>query len=149
MVGCMGTEGLDRTPNSKVRTCARLGKAWRLGKARAGAHTAVATGGAVTMRQRFDSFVQFYPFYLREHSLRGTRRLHFLGSSLGLACLVGLAVTGNLVWLLAALVCGYGFAWAAHMLVEKNRPATFRHPIYSFMGDWVMFWHMLRRKIPF
>jgi hypothetical protein len=104
---------------------------------------------AVDMDSRFDSFVQFYPFYLREHSARGTRRLHFLGSILGLACLVVLAVTGNPVWLLAALICGYGFAWMAHMLVEKNRPATFRHPIYSFMGDWVMFWHMLRGKIPF
>lgn len=101
------------------------------------------------MHPHFDSFVQFYPFYLREHARRGTRRLHFLGSGLALLCVVALVSTGNPLWLLAALVCGYGFAWAAHAVVEKNRPATFRHPVYSFMGDWVMFWHMLRGKIPF
>jgi hypothetical protein len=101
------------------------------------------------MDRRFDSFARFYPFYLGEHAARGTRRLHFAGSALALGCLGGLALTGDPLWLAAGLACGYGFAWAAHLLVEKNRPATFRHPLYSFMGDWVMFWQMLTGKIPF
>ena len=101
------------------------------------------------MDRRFASFAQFYPFYLSEHAARGTRRLHFVGSALALFCLVMLVLTGEVLWLAAGLVCGYGFAWGAHMLVEKNRPATFRHPLYSFMGDWVMFWQMLTGKIPF
>lgn len=101
------------------------------------------------MDQQFDSFAQFYPFYLGEHAAPGTRRLHFLGLVLALLCLLALVFTGDPVWLLAGLVCGYGFAWAAHLWIEKNRPATFRHPVYSFMGDWTMFWQMLTGKIPF
>jgi hypothetical protein len=101
------------------------------------------------MDRRFEGFADFYPFYLGEHGRRATRRLHFTGTGLGLLCLAALAVTGNWWWLLAALACGYGFAWAAHMLVEKNRPATFRHPLYSLMGDGVMFWQMLTGKIRF
>ena len=98
---------------------------------------------------RFTSFAQFYPFYLGEHVQRSTRRLHFAGSSLGLCCLVALVVTGNWWWLPIGLACGYSFAWFAHMRCEKNRPATFSHPLYSFMGDWVMFWQMLTGKIRF
>lgn len=98
---------------------------------------------------KYDSFAAFYPFYLREHARRATRRLHFAGSSLGLLCLGALVLTGDWWWLPAGLICGYGFAWMAHMLVEKNRPATFRYPLYSFMGDWKMFWQMLTGKIKF
>lgn len=98
---------------------------------------------------RFASFREFYPFYLSEHAQRSTRRLHFTGSSLALICLVLLVLTGDLWWLLAALGCGYGFAWLAHFACEHNRPATFTYPLYSLMGDWVMWWQMLTGKIPF
>jgi len=101
------------------------------------------------MDRRFASFAQFYPFYLGEHARRATRRLHFTGTGLGLLCLAAVAATGDWRWLAAGLACGYGLAWLAHMLVEKNRPATFRHPLYSLMGDGAMFWHMLTGKIPF
>ena len=97
----------------------------------------------------FASFRDFYPFYLSEHAARATRRLHFIGSSLSLLCLVLLVVTANIWWLGAALVAGYGFAWASHLWIEKNRPATFRYPLYSLMGDWLMFWQMLTGKIGF
>lgn len=99
--------------------------------------------------QRYASFAEFYPFYLSEHSSRTTRRLHFVGSSLGLVCLAALVVSGDPWWLAAGLVAGYGFAWVSHLMFEKNRPATFRQPLYSFMGDWVMFWQILTGKIPF
>ena len=103
------------------------------------------SGGAQTYR----SFAEFYPFYLGEHSKRATRRLHFAGSSLGLLCLMLLVLSGNLWWLAAALVSGYAFAWFSHFAVEKNRPATFRQPLYSFMGDWKMFWQILSGQIAF
>ena len=98
---------------------------------------------------RYRSFGEFYPFYLGEHAKPATRRLHFLGSGLTLGCLVGAAATGDWRWLAAAPVAGYGLAWASHLLVEKNKPATFRHPLYSLMGDWLMFWQILTGEIAF
>ena len=87
----------------------------------------------------FASFAEFYPFYLTEHSNKICRRLHFIGSSLTLLCLLALVLTRNPLWLLAGLLCGYGFAWVGHFGFEKNRPASFKRPLYSFMGDWVMY----------
>ncbi len=98
---------------------------------------------------RYASFAEFYPFYLREHANRITRRLHFVGTSLALLCLLELVITRDLSWLILALVFGYGFAWFAHFQFEKNRPATFKHPLYSLMGDGRMFWEILTGKIPF
>ncbi|VVD72551.1 membrane protein [Pandoraea morbifera] len=87
----------------------------------------------------FPRFADFYPFYLGEHRNPVCRRLHFAGSWGVIAFVVAFAVTGNMGWLAGAIVCGYAFAWIGHFFFEKNRPATFRHPIYSLMGDWVMF----------
>lgn len=98
---------------------------------------------------RFNSFAEFYPFYLGEHADRRTRRIHFVGSLLVLFCLVAAMMTGNVWWLAAMPLCGYGCAWIGHFVFEKNRPATFQHPLYSLMGDWVMFWKILTGKIPF
>ncbi|MFT7724238.1 MAG: DUF962 domain-containing protein [Roseateles sp.] len=88
---------------------------------------------------RFRHFADFYPFYLAEHADRRNRRLHFVGTTLVLACLARLLYTGQPAWLLGALLCGYGFAWVGHFFFEKNRPATFKYPLYSLMGDWVMY----------
>jgi hypothetical protein len=101
------------------------------------------------MPQQFQSFREFYPYYLSEHSNRTSRRLHFIGSC-GVLVLAVLAFTQHSGWwLLAALVCGYGFAWVGHFFFEKNRPATFRHPFYSFVGDWVMFRDIVSGRIKF
>jgi hypothetical protein len=96
---------------------------------------------------RFASFREFYPFYLGEHRDRICRRLHFVGSTLALMCLAMLLSTGRPWWLLAGLACRYGFAWVGHFFFEKNRPATFACPIYSFIGDWAMFAQIWRGKI--
>jgi len=101
------------------------------------------------MTRRFASFAEFYPFYLGEHADRRTRRIHFAGSGLVLVCLALLMATGNWWWLAAMPLCGYGFAWFGHIAFEKNRPATFSHPLYSLMGDWVMFWQILTGRIAF
>jgi hypothetical protein len=96
---------------------------------------------------RFASFNEFYPYYLSEHSDRRCRRLHFVGSTLVLLTAVLSIASGHLVWLWLMPVIGYGFAWIGHFVFEKNRPATFQHPIYSLMGDWVMYWQTLRGKV--
>ncbi|WNL44815.1 DUF962 domain-containing protein [Dyella sp. BiH032] len=95
----------------------------------------------------FASFREFYPFYLGEHRDRNCRRLHVAGSTLVLLVIALAAFTGRWAWLWLAPVAGYGFAWVGHFVFEKNRPATFRHPLYSLMGDWVMYWDVLRGKV--
>ena len=110
--------------------------------------TTPSASGAVDPRA-LHSFAEFYPFYLTEHSDRTCRRLHFVGSTLALACLVMLVATGNWLWLLAGLVAGYGFAWIGHFGFEKNKPASFKRPLWSFMGDWVMYKDIWTGKIPF
>ncbi len=105
------------------------------------------TAGAAVDPRQFKTFAEFYPFYLREHSNRTCRRLHFAGSSLALLCLFGLFLTGHFWFLAAGLLCGYGFAWFGHFVFEKNRPASFKRPLYSFRGDWVMWRDMLTGRI--
>jgi hypothetical protein len=99
--------------------------------------------------KKYTTFREFYPFYLSEHSNRTCRRLHFVGSTLALVCFALLAATGNAWWFAAALVVGYGFAWIGHFGFEKNRPASFKQPLYSFMGDWVMYKDIWTGRIPF
>ncbi|MFN2644690.1 MAG: Mpo1-like protein, partial [Burkholderiales bacterium] len=91
----------------------------------------------------------FYPFYLSQHAKRSCRRLHFLGTTLGLAAAVAAVITRNPWWLAAGLATGYAAAWIGHFFFEKNKPATFTHPIYSFMGDWLMWRDMLTGRIKF
>ncbi|MCS6945608.1 MAG: DUF962 domain-containing protein [Sutterellaceae bacterium] len=98
---------------------------------------------------RYRTFREFYPFYLSEHRNPICRRLHFLGSTLALVCLALLIASGNPWWLLAGIVAGYGFAWVGHFAFEKNRPASFRQPLFSFFGDWVMYKDMLTGRIRF
>jgi len=95
----------------------------------------------------FTSFREFYPFYLGEHRDRRCRRLHFIGSTLVLLFVLLAIVTGRWAWLWLVPVAGYGCAWIGHFAYEKNRPATFRHPLYSLMGDWVMYWQIWRGKV--
>lgn len=97
----------------------------------------------------FHSFAEFYPYYLSEHSNDTSRRLHYLGSTLVLALLAWSVLSQNFWWLLALPVLGYGFAWVGHFFFEKNKPATFKYPLYSFMGDWVMLRDALTGRIRF
>ena len=87
---------------------------------------------------RFTSFAEFYPYYLQEHSNDVCRRLHYVGSLLVLSILGYALFTQQWLWLLALPFAGYGFAWVGHFVFEKNKPATFKYPLYSFMGEWVM-----------
>src|SRR3954469_15809153 len=88
---------------------------------------------------QYHCFSEFYPAYLAEHREPATRRLHVLGTGLVLLILATALWTREWLWLLAAPVAGYGFAWLGHLFFERNRPTTFRHPFYSLAGDFVMF----------
>ena len=98
---------------------------------------------------RFSSFTEFYLFYLGEHRNATCRALHFIGTSVALSLLI-LALVTSTLWLIAvAVVQGYAWAWVGHFGFEKNKPASFKQPLYSFMGDWVMWFQLLTGKIKF
>ena len=99
------------------------------------------------MGERLQRYEDFWPFYLREHSKATTRALHYFGTGLGL--LIALYALISTTWwlLLVALVCGYLFAWIAHFFIEKNRPATFTYPLWSFVSDFRMFWFWLTGRL--
>jgi hypothetical protein len=99
------------------------------------------------MSAQYGSFSEFYPFYLSEHTDLTCRRLHFVGSTLVLIVFITACVSRHWVLLWALPLLGYGFAWAGHFFFEKNRPATFTYPFYSFAGDWVMYWQTLTGRI--
>ena len=101
------------------------------------------------MTRQFSSFAEFYPFYLSEHSDPTCRRLHFVGSAAVLLILAAALLNRSWLLLLLVPVVGYGFAWVGHFFFEHNRPATFTYPLWSFIGDWVMFKDMLIGRIRF
>lgn len=96
---------------------------------------------------RYDSFAQFYPYYLAQHDNRLCRRAHFVGTSLAIGAVAQALVGGHAWWLPVALAAGYGGAWIGHFAFEKNRPATFDNPVYSLRADWVMYWQMLTGRL--
>ncbi|MBO9552356.1 DUF962 domain-containing protein [Pseudomonas sp.] len=101
----------------------------------------------MTSTAQFRSFAEFYPYYLGEHSNPTCRRLHFVGTSLVIALLAYTLGSGKWLLLLAVPFCGYGFAWVGHFFYERNKPATFKHPWYSLVGDFAMFRDILLGRI--
>lgn len=96
---------------------------------------------------KYRSFSEFWPFYVLEHSKPGTRKLHFIGTTLLFICLVAIPLTRSMWFLLAGIIAAYGCAWIGHFFVEKNRPATFQYPFLSLLGDFKMYAMMLTGKM--
>ncbi len=90
------------------------------------------------MSDRLRTYAEFWPFYLREHALPTTRGFHYVGTSLGVAIAVAAIVLGRASLVPAALVASYGLAWVSHFGIEKNRPASFKYPLWSFLSDFRM-----------
>ncbi len=103
----------------------------------------------MTTTTDYKTFEEFYPYYLEEHSNRTCRRLHFIGSTIGIILGITAIATANWWLLLLAFVQGYAWAWVGHFYFEHNKPATFQYPWMSFKGDWKMWWQMLTGKIAF
>jgi len=98
------------------------------------------------MENRYTNFKDFYPYYLSEHSHKTTKLLHFIGTTFSLYFLVNFFMTFEFKYMLFSLLSGYGFAWVSHFFIEKNKPATFKYPIYSFIADHIMYLEILRGK---
>jgi hypothetical protein len=94
-----------------------------------------------------NTFAEFWPFYVREHSRPLTRGLHYIGTTGVIASVLAAVTVGPLKLLALAPLFGYGFAWAGHFFVEHNRPATFKHPLWSLAADFVMYGKMLRGQM--
>ena len=94
----------------------------------------------------FDSFDDFYPFYLSQHSKRGTRLMHFAGTALGAAIGIKALAIGPRREIIAAPIVSYGCAWLSHFLIEHNKPATWGEPLYSLRGDLTMLYEMARGR---
>lgn len=97
--------------------------------------------------QAFSSFRAFYPYYLSEHRDPRCRRLHYFGSSLVLLLSLYAVFTQQWTLLLWIPLVGYGPAWVGHFFFEHNKPATFKNPLYSLAGDFVMLWQALTGRL--
>ena len=93
------------------------------------------------------TYAEFWDFYVSEHSLLLTRILHFIGTSLGVALAVFFVARGQWYFFPVFFVVGYGFAWFAHFVIEKNKPASFRFPFWSFISDFKMMWYMVTGRM--
>jgi hypothetical protein len=93
------------------------------------------------------NYTEFWDFYVSEHSQSMTRLLHFAGTSLGIILLVFFITRGRWYFFPAFFVVGYTFAWFAHFVVEKNKPASFRFPLWSFISDFKMMWYMITGRM--
>ena len=93
------------------------------------------------------SFEEFFPHYLREHAKPETRAIHYVGTLLALSLMLYAILVGPLWLFLFAFVVGYGFAWVGHFFVEKNKPATFTYPWWSYISDFKMLWLWMTGRI--
>lgn len=97
---------------------------------------------------RIQSYNEFWLFYLREHSQPLTRVFHYIGTTIGLIFFALAAVQLNFNFILLGLFSGYFFAWISHFFIEKNRPATFKYPLWSFYSDFKMYFCFVSGRLP-
>jgi hypothetical protein len=94
-----------------------------------------------------DTFEEFWPHYVHAHRHPVNRALHYAGTTAAIGTVVTAAVTLNPAWLLLTPIAGYGPAWIGHFVFEKNKPATFHHPLWSLRGDFRMYTLALRGRM--
>ncbi len=88
--------------------------------------------------KKYQSIVEFYPFYLSQHLHPISRYLHVYATSMGVIIALTMLSKGYFLLFPLGLVVGYVGAWIGHFVFEKNRPATFKYPLYSFACDFLM-----------
>ena len=143
MVGCFRKTGTAHTWPAKVKIALTVSVFFTTP-----VQTAITTSMAEPADKRtITSFEEFFPHYLREHADPRTRAIHYAGTLFAIALLVFAVATGRWWLILLAVVSGYAFAWVAHFFVEKNRPATFTYPWWSYISDFRMLWLFLTGRL--
>jgi len=97
-------------------------------------------------RVQFQTFAEFWPYYLSQHSKKSTRVMHLIGTTAGILAVIMAVYTHQALFVLAGAIGAYGMAWVSHFFIERNRPATFRYPLFSLRGDFKMIGFMIRRR---
>lgn len=95
-----------------------------------------------------ENYTEFYQFYLNEHKNPINRLLHVIGTTIVLALVITAIVHRNMYWFIFVPISGYGFAWIGHFFFEKNKPATFKYPLWSLKSDFKMYFDILQGKVP-
>lgn len=94
-----------------------------------------------------ETFAEFWGFYVLAHRQLATRIFHTVGTLSGWSLLVAAIVLRRPWLVLAAVIVPYAFAWFSHFFVEHNRPATFGHPLWSWVADQKMVAMVLAGKM--
>lgn len=93
------------------------------------------------------SYDQFFAYYLREHRRPATRYVHYLGTVLGTLTIPLAIITGHVWLILVGVLVGYGHAWVSHFFIERNKPAAFKYPVWSYLSDYRMLWLFLTGRL--
>jgi len=99
------------------------------------------------MEERITTYPEFYKFYLSEHSNKTNRLLHVIGTTIILAIALTAIYHSTFKLLLLVPLVGYGFAWIGHFFFEKNKPATFKYPLWSLKSDFKMYFDIVGGKL--
>jgi len=99
------------------------------------------------MADRKATYTEFWPYYLQEHAKPETRYFHYIGTALVIAIALLSVLTRNWLFLFAMPLAGYFFAWVSHAFLERNKPATFIHPLWSLISDFRMFFLWLSGQL--
>lgn len=97
--------------------------------------------------REIETFEEFWDFYVGEHKEKANRVLHFIGTTAAVGCVAGGLLTKRRWLLLLAPVVGYGPAWVGHFFIEKNKPASFKYPLWSLQADFVMWWKTVKGEM--
>ena len=111
--------------------------------------TSIESINQTTMTERIKTYREFYQFYLTEHSKTGTRIFHFIGTLLIFFVIGYVISSGKERFLWYIPIVGYGFAWFSHAVIERNKPATFKYPLWSLISDFKLFFELLIGKQKF
>jgi hypothetical protein len=82
-----------------------------------------------------ENYEEFWPYYVSQHLHPATRVIHVGATSAALACGAAGVVLFNPLLAAASPVIGYGPAWVSHFAIEKNKPASFGHPLWSLRAN--------------